>query len=58
MAGGGGGGGAKFDTPEDVGLEDDIRDGGGGGGAASTEKDIRMFILINIQLSYFFLYAY
>lgn len=38
MAGGGGGGGAKFDTPEDVGLEDDIRDGGGGGGAASTDN--------------------
>lgn len=51
MAGGGGGGGAKFDTPEDEGLEDDIRDGGCGGGAASTEKYTGMFILINIQLS-------
>lgn len=40
MAGGGGGGGARLDTPEDVGLEDDIREGGGGGGAASTEKKI------------------
>lgn len=38
MTGGGGGGGARLDTPEDVGLEDDIREGGGGGGAASTDN--------------------
>lgn len=40
MVGGGGGGGVRLDIFEDVGFEDDIREGGGGGGVVSIEKKI------------------